>query len=330
MYLRIFTFLAVLVVSLPCQAASMDFERWLEEVKKEAVAERGVTEETLDQAFRHVKLIERVVELDRKQPEFTLTLHKYLSGAVSDSRVSRAKQQLQENAKLFRALDQEYKVDPRIIVSLWGIETNFGTTTGSFSVIDALTTLAYDGRRSAYFRKELMNALVILDQGHIKAGDMKGSWAGAMGQNQFMPSSFLNFAEDYNKDGHKNIWTDRGDALASIANYLRKSGWKKDGKIALQVKAPETIDMSLVENKKQLSLQAWQSMGVRQMDGSALPVAFDRAWLVLPDGKTGTAYLAFHNFEVILKWNRANFFAIAAATLSDQLRVTEENILLSR
>ena len=171
------------------------------------------------------KFIKRVVELDKSQPEFKLTLDQYLKRVVTPTRIKKANQKYNENKKLLTQISKHYGVQPRFIVALWGIETDFGRLTGGFSVISALTTLVYDGRRYDYFKKELINALKIVNGGHITINKMTGSWAGAMGQCQFMPSSFINYATDWDKDGSKNIWTSKPDVFASAANYLKRVGW---------------------------------------------------------------------------------------------------------
>ena len=192
----------VCFLSLSSAHADADFDKWLEELRSDALAD-GISPATLDAALTDVALIPRVIELDRSQPEFTLTFAQYLDRVVPVSRQNRAKARLAEYRAMLTEISEKYGVQSRFIVALWGIETDFGRVQGGFSVIPALVTLAYDGRRSAFFRKELIEALHIIDDGHISENDMKGSWAGAMGQSQFMPSSFRQYAQDYNNDGKK-------------------------------------------------------------------------------------------------------------------------------
>ena len=203
------------------------FRSWLKELRTEAKT-RGISEKTLDDALGDITHLDRVIELDRKQPESRLTLEEYLAKVVSDQRINRGRELLAENRALLDEISAKYGVPPEIIVALWGIETSYGNNTGSFSVPEALATLAFDGRRSAYFRGELLSALKIIEEGHIDATSMEGSWAGAMGQCQFMPSSFMNFAVDYDGDGKRDIWNTQADIFASIANYLSRSGWNND------------------------------------------------------------------------------------------------------
>jgi membrane-bound lytic murein transglycosylase B len=205
------------------------------------------------------------------------------------------------------------------VVALWGIETDFGRLKGGFSVVQAVATLAYDGRRSAYFRRELFDALTIIDQGHITATAMTGSWAGAMGQNQFMPSSFLRYAVDYDGDGRRDIWTNHADVFASTANYLRTVGWREDQTWGRPVRLPKAFDVSMAKLEVQKPIAEWQALGVRRTDGAALPAKDLSASIVLPAGNGGPAYMIYENFRVILKWNRAQFFATAVGSLADQL-----------
>ena len=213
---------------------------------------------------------------------------------------------------------QKYGVPANYIVALWGIETSYGDNTGGFKVIPALATLAHDGRRSTFFRKELINALKILDAGHISSANMKGSWAGAMGQNQFMPSSFHAFAVDGNGDGKRDIWTSLPDVFASTANYLSKSGWKEDERWGRKVKLPQGFSKSLTGKKIKKPLSEWASMGITLPSGAPIPQADGiRASVITPDGLNGPAYLAYDNYRVIMKWNNSTYFATSVGLLAD-------------
>ncbi len=299
------------------------FGAWQAELRTEALS-KGISADTFDTAFVGVAPITRVLELDRNQPEFTLTLDSYLKKVVSDTRVKRARQKLAEHRAILKEVSDKFGVQPRFIVALWGIETNFGQHTGGFSVIAALSTLAYDGRRSAYFRKELLNALQIIEEGHIKSAKMKGSWAGAMGQSQFMPSSFLNYAYDYNGDGRRDIWQNQNDVFASIANYLASVGWRDDLTWGRQVSIPNTMNgQKLSDAKVKKSMNEWRRLGVKNADGGALPKRNLTSRLVVPSRGNGKAYIAYANYDNILKWNRSNFFAIAVGTLADMIQHAE-------
>ncbi len=294
------------------------FTSWLAGLREEALA-RGIRAETLDKAFADVKPIARVVELDRRQPEFTLGFQEYLDRVVPDSRVERGRRNLKGNRALLDKVARKYGVQPRFIVALWGIETDFGRLAGAFYVIEALATLAYDGRRCAFFRKQLLDALTILDEGHIAPAEMMGSWAGAMGQNQFMPSSFVSFAVDFDGDGRRDIWSTKADVFASAANYLARSGWRGDQTWGREVRLPEGFDVALAGLEVRKRLGAWQRLGVRRADGSDLPTRQLAASLILPAQAAEPAYLVYDNYSTILKWNRSTFFAIAVGSLADRI-----------
>lgn len=304
------------ITATAANAATQTFPEWLEGVRAEA-RERGLKPGTISSALDALAPIPRVIELDRKQPEFTLTLQDYLSRVVNENRVKKGRRLLKENAAILNEVTAKYKVQPRFIVALWGIETDFGRLTGGFKVVQALATLAHDGRRSAYFRKELFNALKIIDQGHISADSMMGSWAGAMGQSQFMPSSFLNYAVDYNNDGRRDIWTTRADVFASAANYLASVGWRNDQTWGRQAKLPSSFDASMIGLKTQKRLSEWQALGVRRADGTNLPKRDLTASLVKPSKSDPRVYLVYDNYKAVLRWNRSNYFATAVGTLSD-------------
>ena len=317
--------LMVLLVAGSHPALADDFSAWMKDLRAEARA-AGISEATLDSAFKGFTLVPRVVELDRNQPEFKMTLDRYLGKFVSPWRRDTAAKMLIEHADILDAVSAKYGVQKRYIVTFWGIETSFGKYLGSFNVPQALVTLAYDGRRSRYFRKELLNALRIIDEGHISADKMMGSWAGAMGQSQFMPSSFIDYAVDWDGDGKRDIWGTTADVFASTANYLAKAGWRDDITWGREVRIPPDLVIGgmgatkLGKTKTRLALPAWQAAGVRNLDGSALPKRPLKARLVLPDGIGGRAFLAYSNYDSILRWNRSNYYAIAIGSLSDSLR----------
>lgn len=311
---------AVLFLGGVSVAYADDFNQWKLELRAEAL-EKGISEAIFDSAFADVKPIERVIELDRSQPEFTMTLEKYIRLVISQTRINNASKKIEEHAEILDEVEKKYGVQKRFIVALWGIETNFGTHTGGFGVVPALATLAFDGRRSAYFRKELLNALTILEEGHIAVSDMKGSWAGAMGQSQFMPSSFLSYAVDYDGDGRRDIWTTRKDVFASIANYLSSVGWRDDVTWGREVVLPQGLDGQKLSDSKALkTMDEWRALGVTSLGGEALPERNLKSRLILPKNGAGRAFLAYSNYDAILKWNRSDFFAVAVGTLSDTMR----------
>ena len=297
-------------------ARKPSFQSWLVDVRKEALA-NGVSEKTLNHALRDLRPIPLVVKRDRSQPEFKLTLDGYLKRVVTEKRIREGRKKLLEHRDLLTRISKKYGVEPEIIVALWGIETSYGKLTGGFPVLAALATLAYDGRRSRYFRRELLNALKILDAGHISTENMNGSWAGAMGQVQFMPSSFQSYAVDYNGDGIIDIWNNVGDALASAANYLARSGWKEGQGWGEEIQLPEGFNKKLINSRIRKSLGEWKRMGIsakRFPQNNSL-----QASIVQPDGEGGRAFLAYPNYRVILKWNRSNFFAVAVGTLAGKI-----------
>ena len=320
-YLAFLLIVFGLSISLISNTSAEDFNAWLDKLKTEA-KRQGISQKTIDSSLIGIKPIPRVIELDRKQPEFTLTFAEYLKRVVSDRRIRIGKSKLKEHKELLREISSKYGVQSRYIVALWGIETDFGRITGGFPVISSLATLAYDGRRSKFFRKELLLALKIVDGGHILANDMVGSWAGAMGQNQFMPSSFHAYAVDYDKDGSKDIWKTLPDIFASIANYLSKSGWQADQTWGRPVSLPENFSRKFLGRKIKKPLGEWQQLGVRKLSGQDLPKRNLLSSIIRPEkGQIGPAFVIYNNYEVILKWNRSNYFATAVGTLSDKIKL---------
>ena len=306
------------VLSGPAEA-SEPFDVWLEGVRVEA-AGRGVSQKVIDTALGDIAPIEKVISLDRNQPEFRMKFDEYLRNVINQRRIDTGRQMMAEHADLLRAVSEKYGVQPRFIVALWGIETDFGRNTGGFSVIASLATLAHDGRRAAFFRRELLLALDILQQGHIAPKDMIGSWAGAMGQNQFMPSSFQAYAVDHDGDGDKDIWGSLPDVFGSIANYLAQSGWRDDQTWGRAVVLPQGFDAALVGDVEK-SLPQWQELGVRNPDGTNLPTPNIAARIVMVTERSGQAryFIAYKDFDVLMKWNRSTYFVIAVGTLADAL-----------
>ncbi len=302
----------------PAEEEQLPFADWLAELKSEALS-KGITEETFEAALSTAQPIPRVIELDRSQPEFTLTFRQYLTRTVPKSRVDTGRRLLRENKEILEKVSKEFEVQPRFLVAFWGIESDFGRITGGFSVPHALATLAHDGRRSQFFRGELLNALQILDEKHIQPHRMKGSWAGAMGQTQFMPSSFLRFAVDFDKDGRRDIWTTRDDVFASAANYLSRSGWKGDQTWGRAVRLPAQFDRSLISLEVTKTLSEWQALGVRRPDGRDLPVADLEASLVQPGDDKNDVFIVYDNYRTTLKWNRSTYFALAVGHLADRI-----------
>jgi len=315
---------AWLLLTGPALAAEQDFSAWLTAFKAEAL-DKGLKPETIEATLADVQPIDRVIELDRKQPEFTLTFDDYLARVAPDSRIEKGKGLIKQHKALLTEVSKRYGVPANVIVAMWGIETDFGRVTGGFPVIPALATLAYDGRRSAYFRTELFNALTIVDKGLAPAERLRGSWAGAMGQCQFMPSTYLNYGQSWS-GGAPDIWNIQADVFASAANYLSQIGWNPKEGWGRPVKLPKNgISASLVGLDVSHSLTQWGKLGLRQANGKPLPKSEMQASLIRAEtgknGDTGTGkpYLVTGNFRVIMKWNRSIFFALGAGTLADRL-----------
>ena len=316
--------LAVLVLTLSIYSISMaegshqSFRTWLSVLRKQAL-DRGITQGTLDCALQDFKPVSRVIELDRNQPETKLTFDQYLSRILSEERIAKGRKKLTDSRRLLAKIGEAYGVQPRFLVALWGVETDFGRVTGSFPVIDSLVSLVYDGRRSSFFRKELFHALRILDEGHISLARMKGSWAGAMGQLQFMPSTFRNFAVDFDGDGRIDIWQSQEDVFASAANYLSQSGWRRGQTWGQEVLLPEGADLALTKLKQPKSPSDWWSLGVSTLNGSDFLSPSSLSYLVQPEGFKDRAFLVYNNYHVIQKWNRSDNFALSVGILSDRI-----------
>lgn len=323
---------STVVAAVPAQTAvnKGSFETYTASLKQEAL-QKGYPKALVNEVFASLRHYQSAVVADKKQPEFTETLDTYLPKRVSKQRIDLARKYYKEHQKELEAIGQKYGVQPRFIVALWGLESSFGKFMGNYSVPSALATMAYDGRREAFFKSEFFLALDILQQGHVKLADMKGSWAGAMGQSQFMPSAFMSYAQDGDGDGHINIWQSRTDAFASIANYLKTRGWDNSQTWGREVKVPKNFDFSYVIPKgskdrtqwlewwakSERSLAAWQTLGVRTTEGKALPARDLKAALVMPDDEQGRVYLAYSNYQTLMHWNRSYYFVTSVGYLAD-------------
>ena len=312
------TLAAGVLAMTPAGAQSVGFNTWLEGFKREAAA-AGISQATLESALTGLQPIERVIELDRKQPEFTQTFWSYLDKSVTPDRIDRARRLLAENSTLLDRVHARYGVQPRFLVAFWGLESNFGEHTGGYSVIGALATLAYDARRSAFFRAQLLDALKIIDEGSISPADMSGSWAGAMGQLQFIPSTFVSYAVDYDGDGHRDIWRSLPDVFASAANFLGSVGWRGDETWGREVRLPADFNWETANLKVRKPITEWQKLGVRRADGGDLPAAELTGAIVVPMGHRGPAFLVYRNFDAILTWNRSILYAVAVGHLADRI-----------
>lgn len=295
------------------------FHRWIAAFRTSAL-DQGISPRTYDREMALALLLPDVIARDQNQAEFTKTTWHYLDIAVSDDRISKGRAALSRHADLLKAIEARYAVPKEIVTAIWGLETSFGTQRGDIDTISALATLAFEGRRAPYFSAELLVALRILDEGHITRAEMLGSWAGAMGHSQFMPSSWAKFAVDYDGDGKRNIWSDDPtDALASTAHYLAEWGWQEDMPWGLEVSLPQGFDYAKSSAKITKDIQDWQEAGLRTPDLGALP-GQGPASVLLPAGARGPAFLIRPNFHVLEKYNFAEAYVIGIGHLSDRLR----------
>ncbi|GGC89963.1 murein transglycosylase [Vreelandella lutescens] len=289
------------------------FNQWVSEFRRYA-ANQGISEATLATAFDGLRYRDRVIELDRYQPEFVRAIWQYLDSAVSSTRIANGQEKYAQHRETAQQMQQRYGVPAEIIVAIWGVESNYGSNFGDFSTLESLATLAYDGRRRDFARGELLAALRIIDQGDIAAEQMKGSWAGAMGHTQFIPSSFEAYAVDGDGDGRRDIWGSIPDVMASTANYLARAGWQAGQPWGAEVVLPAAFDYSQTDRK---SSAEWAAQGVRAVRGE-LP-SFDSAAVIVPAGANGPAFIVGPNFRAILRYNNATSYALAVATLADAI-----------
>ena len=279
---------------------------------------QGISDTVLNSAFAGVAPIAQVIALDRHQPEVTMDFETYLQNVVPATRIAQARLNYHQHRDLLEEIAARYEVQPHFLVAFWAIESDFGRNQGGFSVIGALTTLAYDGRRSAYFRGELFDALRILQRGDVTPARMIGSWAGAMGQAQFMPSVFLKYGVDFDGDGRRDIWHSRADVLASAANYLHGVGWHGNESWGTEVDLPSQFDPSLLGLEHTKMAGEWGTLGVHLVDGSPLAGNIT-ASILQPGGPGGRVFAVYPNYLVIRIWNRSNYFATAVGLLADAI-----------
>lgn len=308
------------------------FNAFVQALKAEALG-KGYDKDLVETAFQDIKFKPKVIKADRGQPEFVETLETYLPKRVTQWTVDKARNMYKQHKTLLDEIGEEFGVQPRFIVALWGLESAFGKYQGNMPLVSSLVTLSYDGRRGAFFKKELWHALDIVQKGEASIEQLKGSWAGAIGQVQFMPSSFKAYAVDYDGDGIKDVWKNQADVFASAANYLKSVGWNNNLTWGRQVKLPQGFDFNQAVPTKtkgrsdwlkkwhatERSLADWQALGVRKMDGSNLPTRDIKAAMLLPDGKNGRAYLAYDNYKVLMHWNRSYYFVTTVGYLADRI-----------
>lgn len=294
------------------------FDAWVAAFRPRALG-RGISAGTFDAAYRGAGFIPLVVERDRNQTEFTRTTQDYLAITASDERVALGRQEFANYRDVLNKIEQRYSVDAQVVAAIWGVESFFGTRRGTIPVISSLTTLAYDGRRADFFEQQLVAALKILQAGDVAPSNMVGSWAGAMGHTQFIPTSYLAYAVDFTGDGRRDIWSDDPtDSLASTANYLHKAGWTLGQPWGVEVVLPAGFNTGLAGRGKGRSPSDWAAMGVRAATGGAVP-NHGSASILLPSGPTGPAFMIFNNFNVIARYNNAENYIIGVGHLSDRL-----------
>jgi membrane-bound lytic murein transglycosylase B len=298
-------------------ALQRDFARWVAALGTTARA-AGIDEATLHVAFDDVHYLPRVIELDRAQPEFTRAVWDYLDSAVSPQRVAQGRDKLAQFRAEADTAAARYGVPPSIVVAIWGIESNYGGNYGDIPTIDALATLGFEGRREDWARSQLLAALKILQNGDIDRAHMVGSWAGAMGQTQFLPSVFLGYAVDADKDGRRDIWGSMADVMASTANFLSRSGWQAGQPWGTEVRLPPGFDVGRADADVRQSSAQWAAEGVRTVDGAPLPEWADGA-ILLPAGARGPAFLVGPNFRAILRYNNSTSYALAVGLLAQGL-----------
>jgi len=299
-------------------AQDQSFEVWRETFATQAQAS-GVLPQTLARVLPTLSFDESVIELDRKQPETQLTFAAYKQRIVSPARVQRGRQLKAEYASLLAQISKRYGVSPSMIIALWGMESSFGTSPGSYSILDSLASLAYEGRRASFFQNELIEALKIVQEEKMDPDLLEGSWAGAMGQCQFMPSTYRRYAVDFDGDGRRDIWDNDADALASIAHYLQAEGWKPGVRWGRAVKLVRPVPAAQIGLEVKHPLSFWHTHGVQLMSGKPLSLIGPTASLIQPDGPRGPSYLVYDNFRALMRWNRSTYFATSVGLLADQI-----------
>ncbi len=332
-FTSLFVFACAATPNAPAQSAStatdaytarmdqegLSFADWLTVYRDYAIA-KGIQPQVIDIAFAGLTLDESIITSDEKQPEFERQIWEYLNGAASNYRIQKGNEKLAQNESLFDAIEKRYGVSRHTITAIWGLESSFGAVMGDKGIFRSLATLAYRGRRTAFGREQLFAALTILNEGYASKDQMVGSWAGGMGMTQFIPSTYLGYAVDYDKDGKKNLWKNLGDAFASTANYLSESGWREGETWGREVVLPSDFDYSLADKTIVKSVSQWRALGISAVQGTNLEADNNRiASLLIPAGYTGPAFLIYPNFQAILRYNNSTAYALAIGHLSDRL-----------
>lgn len=309
---------AALLAAGPAQAQDGGFRDCLNNIKADAL-KQGVPAATVDRAFQGLTPDQKVVDLDNRQPEFSLTYAKYVGGTVSLDRIQKGQQKMAQHRALLDQLQAEYGIPPQYLMAFWGIETNYGTFMGDFRVVRSVATLACMTKRRDFFSNETVQALRILNNNHMTSEQMRGSWAGAMGNMQFMPSTFTRWAVDRDGNGRIDIWNSLPDAFASAANFLRGIGFKPGLPSSEEVMLPAGFPLDQADTTVEKPVKAWASMGVKKMNGGALPAVDDAASILLPAGFRGPAFIIYPNFKAVMNWNRSTLYALSVGILARQI-----------
>jgi len=308
----------ILTCAQPVYADDSGFGECIARMKSQARLE-GISDNTVNQVLSKVKRLPRIIELDRRQPEFTQTFANYFTTRINEERIQRGRELYARHHVLLDKIQRESGIPAQFLISFWGLETSYGGHFGDWPVLDSLATLACDTRRSTFFTQELLNAMRIVDAGDITAERMIGSWAGAMGHMQFMPSTFLRYAKDVDGDGRRDLWGSIPDAMGSAANFLQQLGWVPGLNWGQEVLLPRSFDYSLAGRDQMLSLEEWTTLGVTTTSGAPLAPAAQKAALIIPSGYQGPAFLVTKNFYIIMRWNRSEFYALSVGHLADRI-----------
>jgi membrane-bound lytic murein transglycosylase B len=298
--------------------AQNDFQACLQNIRADAL-NQGIPAATIDTAFRGLTPDQKVIDLDSRQPEFSLTYGKYIGNAITADRIAKGQQRLQQYRGLLGQLEGEYGVAPQYLVAFWGVETNYGSYMGDFSALRSVATLACMTKRAAFFANETIQALKILAGNHMTTQQMKGSWAGAMGNMQFMPSTFTKWAVDRDGNGRIDIWHSVPDALASAANFLRGIGFKRGLPAADEVTLPQNFPLEQADTTVEKPVRAWAALGVKRAGGGALPASDEPSSIILPAGWRGPAFILYPNFKAVMNWNRSTLYALSVTILAQQI-----------
>lgn len=309
---------AALLAAGPAQAQDGGFRDCLNNIKADAL-KQGVPAATVDRAFQGLTPDQKVIDLDNRQPEFSLTYAKYVGGTVSLDRIQKGQQKMAQHRALLDQLQAEYGIPPQYLMAFWGIETNYGTFMGDFRVVRSVATLACMTKRRDFFSNETVQALRILNNNHMTSEQMRGSWAGAMGNMQFMPSTFTRWAVDRDGNGRIDIWNSLPDAFASASNFLRGIGFKPGLPSSEEVMLPAGFPLDQADTTVEKPVKAWASMGVKKMNGGALPAVDDAASILLPAGFRGPAFIIYPNFKAVMNWNRSTLYALSVGILARQI-----------